>query len=226
MDTLLTREEMTEAFRGVLSRFSTLIRPLTDEQLGTPSRCAGWTVGDVAGHFVGSMAEIAAGDLDGQGTDPVTKRQVEARKGHTATQLADELDHAAVGLNALLDVLDDNAWNAPAGGGYDGTLGRGIEALLSDGAIHADDIDNALGLGHHPTPAEVTAALSHVAYHLGVQGYGPAVLALDGMPEVPLGDSRPDARRLTGNVGQFLLAATGRGNPAEFGADDTLNIYR
>jgi len=226
MDTLLTREEMTEAFRGVLSRFSNLIRPLTDDQLATSSRCAGWTIGDVAGHFVGSMAEIAAGELDGQGTEPVTKRQVEARKGHTATQLADELDQAAVGLNALLDVLDDNAWNAPAGGGYDGTLGRGIEALLADGAVHADDIDNELGLGHHPTPAEVTAALSHVAYHLELQGFGPAVLALEGMPEVAVGGGAADAPRISGDVGQFLLAATGRGNPAEFGADDTLNIYR
>ncbi len=226
MDTLQTREEMTEAFRSVLSRFSNLIRPLTDEQLATPSRCAGWTVGDVAGHFVGSMAEIAAGELDGQGTEPVTKRQVEARKGRTGAQLADELDQAAVGLNGLLDVLDDNAWNAPAGGGYDGTLGRGIEALLSDGAIHADDIDSELDLGHHPTPAEVTATLSHVSYHLQQQGYGPAVLALDGMPEVALSDGGADAPRVTGDVGQFLLAATGRGNPADFGVDETINIYR
>ena len=102
----------------------------------------------------------------------------------------------------------------------------GIEALVSDGAIHADDIDDALDLGHHPTPAEVTAALSHVAYHLDLQGYGPAVLALDGMPEVAVGGGGADSPRITGDVGQFLLAATGRGNPAEFGLDDTLNIYR
>lgn len=222
METILNQQDMTAAFRQVLVRFSDLIRPLTADQLATPSRCDGWTVGDVAGHFVGSMAEIAAGDLDGQGTEPVTKRQVEARRGWSATQLADELDAAAVGLNGLLDVLDAAAWNAPAGGGYDGTLGRGIEALLSDGAIHADDIDVALDLGHHPTGPEVLAALSHVAYHLDLQGYA-ANLALDGVPEVSVGGG---GQRITGDVGKFLLAATGRGNPADFGADATLNIYR
>ncbi|MBA2609742.1 MAG: maleylpyruvate isomerase family mycothiol-dependent enzyme, partial [Actinobacteria bacterium] len=157
MDTLQSREEITEAFRGVLARFSNLVRPLTAEQLATPSRCEGWTVGDVAGHFVGSIAEIAAGDLDGQGTPPVTKRQVEDRRGLTGAELADELDAATIQLGGLLDVLDDNAWNAPAGGGFDGSLGRGVEALLFDGAVHADDIDNELGLDHHPTEAEIVA---------------------------------------------------------------------
>lgn len=223
MDTLQSKAEITEAFRSVLTRFSNLVRPLTDDQLATPSRCAGWTVGDVAGHFVGSMAEIAAGELEGQGTEPVTKRQVEDRRGRTATQLADELDVAAVGLNGLLDVLDDAAWNAPAGGGYNGSLGRGIEALLFDGAMHADDIDVALNLGHHPTPAEVLAALSHVTYHLGLENYS-AVIALDGMPEVVLGDG--SGPTIVGSAGQFLMAATGRGNPADFGCDETLNIYR
>ena len=222
METLQSREEITEAFRSVLTRFSNLVRPLTDEQLATPSRCAGWTVGDVAGHYVGSMAEIAAGDLEGQGTEPVTKRQVEDRRGWTATQLADEIDAASVGLNGLLDVLDDAAWNAPAGGGYNGSLGRGIEALLFDGAMHADDIDVALDLGHHPTPAEVVAALSHVTYHLSLENYA-ATIRLDGMPEVVLGDG---SRQISGDAGAFLLAATGRGNPADFGADEALNIYR
>ncbi|MEY2468901.1 MAG: hypothetical protein QOF21_1599 [Actinomycetota bacterium] len=224
MDTLQSREEISEAFRAQFGRFADLVRPLTAEQLATPSRCEGWTVGDVAGHFIGSLAEIAAGDLDGQGTPAVTKRQVEARRGWTATQLADEMDAAAVVLGGLLDVLTDEAWNAPAGGGFDGSLGVGIEALLYDGAVHADDIDDALGLGHHPTPAEAVAAVSHVAGHLDKEGWGNAVLALDGMPEVTIGTG--DGPRITGNPGHFILAATGRGNPADFGLDDTLNIYR
>jgi uncharacterized protein (TIGR03083 family) len=223
MDTLQTREEISATFRQTLTRFADLVRPLTDAQLATPSRCEGWTVGDVAGHFVGSMAEIAAGELEGQGTPAVTKRQVEARRGRTGAQLAHELDAAAVGLGGLLDALDDDAWNAPAGGGFDFTLGRGIEALLYDGAVHADDIDSALGLGHHPTPEEIVASVSHVADVLRTQGWGPATIALDGVPEVSLGDGGP---RITGDVGRFILAATGRGNPADFGLDDTVNIYR
>ncbi len=224
MDTLQSRQEISDAFRETLARFSALVRPLQSHQLATISRCDGWTVGDVAGHFVGSIAEIAAGDLEGQGTPPVTKRQVEARKGRTGAELADELDHAIIGIGGLLDALDDAAWAAPAGGGYDGSLGRGIEALLFDGAVHADDIDVALNLGHHPNASELVAAVSHVAYTLDRQSWGSGTIALDGVVEVVLGDG--SGPRITGNPGLFVLAATGRGNPADFGRDETLNIYR
>ena len=222
MAPLQTREEIIQAFTDGLARFSGLVRPLTTEQLATPSRCVGWTVGDVAGHFIGSIAEIAAGQVEGQGTPPVTKRQVEERRGRTAEQLADELDTAAAALPVLLAAFPDDAWDAPLAG-FDGTLAQGVEALLYDGAVHADDIDDALDLGHHPTHAELVAAVSHVAFHLEDQNWGPATLALDGMPEVQLGGGGP---RITGNPGKFVLAATGRGNPADFGLDDTVNIYR
>lgn len=222
MNPVQSREEIIEAFQEGLVRFSALVRPLTAEQLATPSRCEGWTVGDVAAHFVGSMAEIAAGEIEGQGTPAVTKRQVEVRKGRTGEQLADELDQAAVALQGLLAVIDDATWNAPLAG-FNGTMGQGVEALLYDGAVHADDIDDALNLGYHPTAAELLASYSHVACILDQQAWGPATLALDGMPEL---DISGGGERITGNAGQFILAATGRGNPADFGLDDTVNIYR
>jgi uncharacterized protein (TIGR03083 family) len=222
MTPLQSREEMTDAFQEGLTRFSALVRPLTAEQLAVPSRCEGWTVGDVAAHFIGSIAEIAAGEIEGQGTPPVTKRQVEARRGRSATELADELDAAAQAAPALIAAFPADAWNAPLPG-FSGTLAEGVEALVFDCAVHADDIDDALGLGHHPTHAELVAAVSHVAFHLEDQGWGPATLALDGMPEV---DIKGGGERVTGNPGLFVLAATGRGNPADFGADDHVNIYR
>jgi uncharacterized protein (TIGR03083 family) len=222
MAPLQSREEILEAFQAGLTRFSTLVRPLTADQLATPSRCEGWTVGDVAGHFIGSIAEIAAGQVEGQGTPPVTDRQVAERRGRTAGQLADELDTAATSMPVLLAAFPDNAWDAPLPG-FNGTLAEGVEALVFDGAVHADDIDDALELGHHPTQAELIAALSHVAFHLEDQGWGPATLALDGMPEV---DIKGGGDRITGNPGLFVLAATGRGNPADFGVDESVNIYR
>ncbi len=222
MNPLQSREEIIEAFQENLVRFSALVRPLTTEQLATPSRCDGWTVGDVAGHFIGSIAEIAAGQVEGQGTPPVTQRQVEERRGRSAAQLADELDAAAAAAPALIASFPLEAWDARLPG-FDGTLAEGVEALVFDGAVHADDIDDALSLGHHPTHAELVAAVSHVAYHLEDQAWGPATLALDGMPEVQIGDGGPT---VTGNPGLFVLAATGRGNPTDFGLDDTVNIYR
>lgn len=220
--TLQSRDELLEAFQQGLGRFSNLIRPLTAEQLATPSRCDGWTTGDVAGHFVGSIAEIAAGQVEGQGTPPVTQRQVEERRGRSGAELADELDAAAIQAPALIAAFPEDAWDAPLPG-FNGTLAEGVEALVFDGAVHADDIDDALGLGHHPNHAELVAALSHVAFHLEGQGFGPATLALDGVPEI---DIKGGGERIIGNPGLFILAATGRGNPADFGLDETVNIYR
>jgi len=222
MTPLQSRDEITDAFTEGLTRFSNLVRPLTAEQLATPSRCDGWTVGDVAAHFIGSISEIAAGQVEGQGTPAVTERQVAERRGRTAAQLADELDAAAAAAPALIAAFPADAWDAPLPG-FSGTLAEGVEALVFDGAVHADDIDDALSLGHHPTHAELVAAVSHVAFHLEDQGWGPATLALDGMPEV---DIKGGGDRITGNPGLFVLAATGRGNPADFGCDDKVNIYR
>ena len=75
------------------------VRPLSDEQLATPSRCAGWTVGDVAGHFVGSLAEISVGEIDGQGTEPVTKRAcpVEHAGARLEANIADTDRRAVIG---------------------------------------------------------------------------------------------------------------------------------
>ncbi|HVV35584.1 MAG TPA: maleylpyruvate isomerase family mycothiol-dependent enzyme [Acidimicrobiales bacterium] len=222
MAPIQSREELLDAFEQGLARFSALVRPLTAGQLTTPSRCDGWTVGDVAGHFVGSIVEIAAGQVEGQGTPEVTQRQAEERRGRSGAQLADELDGVRAAAPALVAAFPPDAWDAPLPN-FDGTLAEGVEALVFDGAVHADDIDDALGLGHHPSPAELLAALSHVAFHLEAQGWGPATLALDGVPEI---DVKGGGERITGNPGLFVLAATGRGNPADFGCDATLNIYR
>jgi len=226
MATLQSRPEISAAFTDQLIRFLELVRPLTDEQLAVPSRCAGWTVGDVAGHYMGSIAEIAAGDLDGQGTPEVTERQVVARRGWSADQLVAELEGAMPAITGLLAVIDDAAWAAPAGGGFDGSLGLGIEALVFDGVLHAEEIADALGLGHNPTVPGVVASVSHAAHFLAAKGWGPATLALDGMPKVEIGDADGGERRIiTGDAGQFVLAATGRRDPAPLGLDPDVNIY-
>jgi hypothetical protein len=119
-------------------------------------------------------------------------------------------------------VFDDAAWNATAPGGYTGTLGEGIEALWYDTWAHHDDIRAALRQPPAPGPG-LRAGLHHVAENLEVQEWGPATLALDGVEEIPIGAG---GTKVTGDPYAFLLAATGRGDPATFGLDETVNIYR
>ena len=203
----LPRDEVCTGLIYELGQFATLIRPLTTEQWDTPTRCEGWTVGDVARHTIGSMTDVNSGRLDGLGTPEVTAREVSERAVHTPTQLADECTTAIEGTTALLPMFDDAAWNGPAGGGYNGTLGDGVEALWFDVFMHADDIRSALGFPSVIGPG-LRGALSHVRPFLHEFGWRGTI------PH----ENEPDAFA-------FVLVATGRAE-ALAGADNPpVNIY-
>jgi uncharacterized protein (TIGR03083 family) len=216
------REELVAEVPGQLESFGRLIRDLDEAAWAMPSRCEGWTIADVAGHVVGEMADIAGGRLEGLGTEEVTARQVEERRGRTPAELADELAAAAEAANGLLAIMDDAAWETPVPGGY--TLGQGVESLHYDVWMHGEDIGVALGLEQDRGPG-MTSALHHIAQVLGENGWGPAVLALDGVDEMEIpGDG--EARRVTGDPYEFVMAAAGRTDPAPLGLDETVNVYR
>ncbi len=203
----LPRTDVSDGLIAELERFETLLRSLSDTDWVTPSRCAGWTVGDVARHTVGSMADVAAGRLDGLGSPEVTEREVAERAGRSPVELAAECAEVTKAAAGLLPLFDDAAWAAPGPGGYDGTLGDGVEALWYDTWQHADDIRAALG---QPTERGdgLRAALSHVEIELVKRGWTGTVPAA--------GDA--DA------VG-FVLVATGRANSSAYQGPTPVNIY-
>ena len=204
----LSRTEISDGLVDELHAFEQLIRPLSQTELDSPSRCAGWTVGDIARHVIGTMADVTAGRLDGLGTPEVTAREVAERSGRTAAQLADECSDVAKAASALLQVFDDTSWNAQARAGYDGTLGEGVEALWYDTWLHGDDIRNALGRPPAPGTTALDCALAHVEL---------ALRKRDWMGDVP---GAADPRALA-----FVLAATGRGGADSFGSNSPIDIY-
>ena len=214
----LSRDEVGTGIIEELETFGKLVASLSPEELATPSRCEGWTVGDVAAHVIGTVVDIVEGRLDGLGSPEVTKREVDERKGRSGTELADELAGAAKGAKDLLAVFDDAAWDGPAPGGYEGTLRQGIEAIYYDTYLHGDDILAALG---RPSVSGggARASVHHVAFELEKRGWGPATLDFDGVGEVLVGDG--SGQRVTGDPLPFVLAATGRGEPV----DGLINIY-
>lgn len=198
----LPREEVSDGLLHELGQFEELLRSLSAEEWETSSRCAGWTVGDVARHAVGSMADVVAGRLDGLGTPEVTEREVNERAGKTAAEIADECAEVQKATAGMLPIFDDAAWAAPAPGGYDGSLGDGVEALWYDFWLHADDIRAAIGrpsvLGDG-----LRGGVSHVQFELSKRGW---------RGEVPAGDE----------AFHFVLEATGR---APSRPDGPINIY-
>jgi uncharacterized protein (TIGR03083 family) len=217
----LRRDEIVPGIIDELDAFGELLAGLDSQAWATPSRCEGWTVADVASHMVGSMTSVVTGQLEGLGTPEVTAREVAERKGRSPAQLAEELAHARKQAIDMLALFDDAAFQAPAPGGYNGTLGQGVEALWYDAWAHGDDIRAALGRPSVTGPG-LRAGVHHIAAILDQQGWGPATLSLDGLEEVPVGAG---GRRITGDPLAFVLAATGRADPAPLGLDATVNIY-
>lgn len=202
--------------------FADFVEGLSDDEWSVPSRCEGWTTGDVARHVVGGMADIAAGRFEGLGTEEVTAREVADRQGHGPAELATELREAMKANLQTLDLFDDEAWNGPSVGGYEGTLLQGVEALWYDAVLHADDIRAAIERPSDRTSDDVRVCVHHVAFELGKRGWGPATLSLDGIEKVDVGEGGDE---ITGDPSAFILAATGRADPTTVGLDSSVNIY-
>jgi uncharacterized protein (TIGR03083 family) len=219
--TTLDRVETSAGFLAELDNFGDLIGSLDDAALDTPTRCAGWTVRDVAGHVVGQMTDVVEGRLDGLGSPEVTERQAKERAGRSAKELAAELAEGRARGAEMVALFDDAAWNGPVASDFPGTLGDGILALYFDGYLHADDIRAALGM-----PAArgdgLRASVHHVADVLEEKPWGPATLALDGMDVIEI---RGGGEKVTGDPYDFVLVGTGRANPSALGLDESVNIY-
>lgn len=218
----LPRTETQARFEPEIARFEALVRSVELDEWERPSRCAGWTAGDVAKHVSGQFADVVGARFDGLGTDAVTQREVDERAGLGPKEIADELAELRPALAQLLAVFDDAAWDTPAPGGARGTLGQGVEALWSDMILHADDIRAAIGRSQ-PADVDVRAAVSHVADILTLDEWEPTTIALDGIEEFPVSGG---GTRITGAPWPFLLAATGRADCTPLGLDPSINIYK
>jgi uncharacterized protein (TIGR03083 family) len=216
----LPREDIINGLQDEMEAFEELVRSLDESEWNTPTRCEGWNVSAVASHFIGQMTDVVAGRLDGLGSPEVTQREVDERAGRSPSELADELAGVRKSAADMLALFDDASWNAPIST-YEGTLGDGVEALWFDAYVHGDDIRNAIG---RPSVGGdgLRGSASHIATELSKLDWGPATLALDGLPEF---DVNGGGRRIEGDPLKFVLAATGRGDPAEVGLDDTVNLY-
>ena len=217
----LPRTEVVPGLLAELEAFGELIGPMDEASWTRSTRCEGWAVSDVAAHVIGSIADVVSGQLDGLGSPEATAREVAERKGRSPAELAQELVGVTKQASDLAAVFDDAAWESPAPGGYDGTLGQGVEALWYDTYLHADDVRAALG---RPSlrGAGLRAGVHHVATELEKMGWGPATLAFEGVEEVPVGGGGPTH---TGDALEFVLVATGRADPTSLGPNGPINIY-
>src|SRR5688572_4330011 len=125
----LPRTEVVPGLLAEYGRFRDLLRTLDESEWRKTSRCSGWDVAGVASHVTGQLVDAVNGRVEGLGTPEVTAREVAERQGRSPAEIADELEQATVLGETVLASFDDAAWDGPAPGAPDLTLGEGIEAF-------------------------------------------------------------------------------------------------
>jgi uncharacterized protein (TIGR03083 family) len=201
---------------GAYEEFAQLIAGLDGTAWQTHTRCTDWEVRDVAGHVVGLAHDAATGVPGSRNAD----EQAAALRDHSPTELAEQLRATVATLRSLIDVLDDAAWSGPSGV-PDRTLAQGVQGLWFDTYVHRDDIAAALGVDADRGPG-LAGSVAYLAFLLTGRGWGPATLALDGLPQHDIGAGGP---KVEGDPHQFVLVASGRAEPATMALDATVNVY-
>jgi uncharacterized protein (TIGR03083 family) len=211
--------ERTDVARGAIEEyesFAALIDSLDATDWDAPTRCAGFLIRDVAGHVVGLAEDVARGVPGSRNAE----EEAASVRGDAPNQVAARLRAAIASIQPLLDALDDDMWNGPSGV-PDLTFGRGVLTLWYDAFVHADDIRAALGCSGE-RGSGLAASIEYLAGELATKGWGPATLALEGVPRFDVGDG---GREVTGDAMQFVLVATGRAEPETIGLEPGVSIY-
>ena len=215
---MLTRQQVVQGTLDEWELFATLVAGLDDAQWSTPSRCQGWQVRDVAAHVFGTANDVLAGTV-GQRTP---EEEAAAHRGMSQRELAAALREKVAALGPLVATLDnDAAWASPSPlAGV--SIGEGVLALWYDTWIHGDDIRAAIGLPA-VRGAGLLAAVEHVAEQLTKREWGPARVALQGLPEFAVGEANGHVVRAEPH--RFVMVATGRAPASELGLEPSVNIY-
>jgi uncharacterized protein (TIGR03083 family) len=212
----LTNSDLANGLLGAYEGFAQMLGHLNDAAWITPTRCTGWEVRDVAAHVVG-LANDAATGVPGSRTPD---EQAAALRDQSSAELADQLRGSIAALRALVGLLNDASWDGPSG--VPGvTLATGVHGLWWDTYAHTDDIHDALGFDA-ARGSDLTASVAYLAHQLGDRGWGPATLALDGLPAIDIGAG---GTSVTGDPHQFVLVASGRADAASLGLDPSVNVY-
>lgn len=203
---------------------SDLVRSLPEEQLDTPTPAApNWTVRDVVSHLAGDVACIIVGDFPAEffasfgEADAVvvlnrwTEGHIESRRDRSLEEVLSEWEDNAKVLTAMMS--GDRPWP-------DGVPGFSDRVILTDLAVHQQDINGALGRDQdRDTPLIRIANAGYIAtmgWRLAATGL-PPLRIVTGDSERVAGDGEP-AASVAGSRFELFRALSGRRNPDQIRA--------
>ncbi|MGW5452882.1 maleylpyruvate isomerase family mycothiol-dependent enzyme [Nocardia sp. NPDC003979] len=189
-------------------------------ELDNPTRCSGWTVRGVLAHLLATGEDVIDGTI---GTRPP---DVQARGYPQATPqfFASGFRSVAQRLRPHLESLDDAIWAADTYGVAGQPFGVGVLTLVHEIAVHADDVDDALGRRVLLSDSAVTTSTEWLSTEFDRLDYPKTRVVLSTGQELTAG-SGGEEMVLTGTPLEFMRAATGRIDAEVVGGPADLNIY-
>lgn len=183
------------AYTEVRERMTALLRDASPDQLGRQvPACPDWTVKDLAAHAVGVAVDVAAGRVEGAGSDPWTAAQVEARRGASLEDLLREW--RSVPLEAAL--LEVDAMQAAQ--------------VVFDVTTHEHDLRGALELPAERNSRGVVVGWDWATTVLGMlrDGYGEGAVVLTTPHGATTCGSAAPTSGVTADRFELFRAMTGR----------------
>ena len=145
---------------GATGRLGSLVKGLSDEELGRPTPCTRWSVADLVDHIEGlSLGFTAAARKDG---GPVTATPPEPDGSRLG---AGWRERVPARLDQLADAwLHPGAWQGMTRvGGVDLPGAVAAVVALDELVLHGWDLARATGVAFEPSPVEVEQCLGFVS---------------------------------------------------------------
>lgn len=216
--------EVEQLYEQLRKDISDLVRELDPPTLEEPVPATpGWSIRDVVAHLAADAAYVVSGDFpveffEAFGNDSAvvvlndwTGRQLEERKDRSVEELLAEWESSAAELTAMM--RGEKPWP-------DGILGFADLIVLTDAAVHQQDIFGALGIerGREDVPIKIglSGYIATMGWRLAPAGVAP--LRLDvGDKSYTAGEGEPGAT-VRANRFEFFRAMSGRRSPEQIAA--------
>ena len=218
--------EIVDLYEQLRNDISEFVTGLTPEELDTPVPATpGWTIRQVVTHLAADATYLISGDFPREffeafgDEDAVvtlndwTARQLDERKDRSLEEILQEWKASATELTAMMRGEQD--WP-------EGILPFADRVLLTDAAVHQQDIFGALGIERARDGAPIKIALSGyivtMGWRLAPAGISPLRFDL-GEKSYMAGDGEPGAT-VRGDRWEFFRAMSGRRSPDQIAAYD------
>ncbi|MFP5353336.1 MAG: maleylpyruvate isomerase family mycothiol-dependent enzyme [Actinomycetota bacterium] len=218
--------EVVDVYEQLRNDISEFVSGLTPEELDTSVPATpGWTIRQVVAHLAADATYLISGDFPREFFEAFgdegavvklndwTARQLDERKDRSLEEVLQDWKTSAIELTAMM--RGEQPWP-------DGVLPFADRVVLTDAAVHQQDIFGALGIEEArdsvPIKIGLSGYIATMGWRLASAGIPPLRFDL-GEKSYVAGDGEP-AATVRANRWEFFRAMSGRRSPEQIAAYD------